>query len=367
MRIGILISSIGNFGQKGFYNSQEIGLAKMLARDGNDVIVYKLLKKDAAVPSNETNGRMEIRYFPVRKVGNNGLVNTDIIDIDLGKLVYFADTQLSVTRVYKWCQKHNITFIPYIGVIESHSTNAVAKKLIDTLFFRNVGVYNRCISLAKNTDVKEKLVAKGVKHVEIAPVGIDFELLNPNFEMLDRQSAKEELGFEYMDRVVLLVGRIESDRNPMDSVSVFKELKNHDKNFKLLIIGNGSLKAELFALLQQGNLERDVKYIEKIPNSEMWKIYRAAELLITFSRTEIFGMSILEAMYYGTVVHAVNAPGPNDILTKNESGFLYKSAVDMEKSIIINLENSENITRNAHERVLRKFSWSKTAKIVEEY
>ena len=32
MRIGLLITSIGNFGQKGFYNAQEIGLAKELDR-----------------------------------------------------------------------------------------------------------------------------------------------------------------------------------------------------------------------------------------------------------------------------------------------------------------------------------------------
>ena len=30
MHIGILITSIGNFGKKGFYNMQEIGLAKEL-------------------------------------------------------------------------------------------------------------------------------------------------------------------------------------------------------------------------------------------------------------------------------------------------------------------------------------------------
>ena len=32
MKIGILITSISNFGQSGFYNSQEIGLAKALSK-----------------------------------------------------------------------------------------------------------------------------------------------------------------------------------------------------------------------------------------------------------------------------------------------------------------------------------------------
>ncbi len=28
MRVGLLVTSIGNFGQRGFYNAQEIGLVK---------------------------------------------------------------------------------------------------------------------------------------------------------------------------------------------------------------------------------------------------------------------------------------------------------------------------------------------------
>lgn len=40
MKIGILASMINNFGEKGFYNSQEIGLAKMLSSKGNEVMLY---------------------------------------------------------------------------------------------------------------------------------------------------------------------------------------------------------------------------------------------------------------------------------------------------------------------------------------
>ena len=47
MRIGLLITSIGNFGQKGFYNAQEIGLAKELDKLFNEVIVYKAVPLSA--------------------------------------------------------------------------------------------------------------------------------------------------------------------------------------------------------------------------------------------------------------------------------------------------------------------------------
>ena len=43
MRIGLLMTSIGVFGQKGFYNSQEIGLAKAMDTLFDEVKVYKLV------------------------------------------------------------------------------------------------------------------------------------------------------------------------------------------------------------------------------------------------------------------------------------------------------------------------------------
>ena len=43
MRIGLLITSIGNFGQSAFYNAQEIGLDKALDKTVDEVKIYKLV------------------------------------------------------------------------------------------------------------------------------------------------------------------------------------------------------------------------------------------------------------------------------------------------------------------------------------
>ena len=45
MRIGILVLSVGPFGNKGFYNLQEVGLAKALDRYCEEVKVYKAVPK----------------------------------------------------------------------------------------------------------------------------------------------------------------------------------------------------------------------------------------------------------------------------------------------------------------------------------
>lgn len=369
MKIGILVLSIGSFGAKGFYNLQEIGLAKALDSLCDEVKVYKLVANTAERQTQDIEGtrNASLDLIPSKQIGSNGIPDMRCIDKNLDALVCFSDTQIMFPKVYRWAEKNKIKLIPYIGVVESHSTNKVKQYVMNCLFSRNVAVYKKCRCCVKTHAVQEILTAFGVNNSIVAPVGIDFSLLNSNFEELNKECAKVRIGFQSTDRVVLLVGRIDADRNPLDSVNVFGKLKKYDRNFKLLIIGKGTLKSELFALLRQAGLEEDVKYIEQLPNSEMWKIYRASEILITFSRTEIFGMSILEAMYYGTVVHAVNAPGPNEILVDHESGYLYNNAIDMENGITENLSNEESIKDNAHKRVVNHFSWYKTAKIIEKY
>ena len=56
MRVGLLITSIGNFGQKGFYNTQEIGLAKELNKTVDEVVVYKLVPTDQKARNEKETG-----------------------------------------------------------------------------------------------------------------------------------------------------------------------------------------------------------------------------------------------------------------------------------------------------------------------
>ena len=41
MKLGILCTMINGFGRRGYYNSQEIGLGRALARKGHEVMIYK--------------------------------------------------------------------------------------------------------------------------------------------------------------------------------------------------------------------------------------------------------------------------------------------------------------------------------------
>lgn len=364
MKIGIVVLFVNSFGKKGLYNSQEIGIAKELVKNGHFVTIYKCISKNEKKQSEILANNLIYKCIPVTTIGNNTITTFSFLDSDLDKIFCFTDIQLITKQLYRWSRRANVTMIPYVGITESTS----GSKWVRTLMNKNAKslfkLYNRIGVFAKTNAVRKNLEESGVKKVQLAPVGIDFELMNADYAKTNIFELKDLLGLERGKKYVLLIGRIESDRNPLDCVTVFEKLFQKNQCYRLLVIGKGTLKENLRIELEKKKLLNKTKFIAQVPNNEMWKYYRIADRLISFSKTEIFGMSILEAMYYECPVFVVRAPGPNDIIENNVNGFLFASADEMAEKIV-NIKCS-NIGYNAHEHVVNEFSWGKTVKLIEK-
>ncbi|MDT6472275.1 glycosyl transferase family 1, partial [Enterococcus faecium] len=93
MKILIVVTMTNNFGKKGSYNSQEIGLARGLAELGHEVIVYKSVKSDEEVGTEQLSNTAMIHYIKCRYVGSNGFLSTKNFDKNADVLIQFADLQ----------------------------------------------------------------------------------------------------------------------------------------------------------------------------------------------------------------------------------------------------------------------------------
>lgn len=368
MRIGLLVLSVGNFGNKGFYNLQEVGLGKALGRKGHTVNIYKCVHKNQPDQTEEIAPNVFFHPIGVSTIGNNSVFRCEtMLDDSMDVLICFSDIQLWTSRVYRWAVRHHIKFIPYVGITHSTSTSPLIRTLINFCAGSAYNTYKKTGVMVKTNAVKTELTQKGVTDIQVAPVGIDSGLLHNDYRLTDRDLLKTlhlKQGLKY----ILMVGRIEYDRNPLDVVTVFEALHESDEKYRLMIIGEGSLKEELSDNLARKGLSDYVIWAGQIPNSEMWKYYRASTALVSFSRTEIFGMSILEAMYYELPVFVMHAPGPDDIIVDKETGFLFSDPQEMAPAIsdCFGKEFSgREIGEKAHKRVLERFSWGDAVKTVE--
>ncbi len=93
-------------------------------------------------------------------------------------------------------------------------------------------------------------------------------------------------------------------------IEIFSEILKIDVNYKLLMVGSGKLKEIVIAKIKELGIQYKAQMLENIPNSDIWELYRFSEAFINLNQQEIFGMAILEAMYYGCKVVAWKAPGP---------------------------------------------------------
>ena len=364
MNIGILITSISNFGQKGYYNSQEVGLAKALSPLCGEVTIYKLVplgeeKRTEGIVGYEN---LEIRYLPAKNFGINGKLDIRDLDGNLDALIHFSDTQFSVPKAYAWCRKNGIKYLPYIGVLESHSTSKLKETITNVMFSRNLRVYKACTCLVKTPKVAEELAKKGVVQTTVTPVGLDLSLLKQDFESVSKEALKQKYGFSAEDKVILFIGRMTQEKRPLEMLELFSKVYQKDHRYRLLMVGSGELAEDVTKRIQGMEENRSVTYKKSIPNSEIWETYRLADAFVNLNRQEIFGMAILEAMYYGCKVVAYHAPGPDFIIEDGKSGFLAED----ERELFEAVTEKPPVSSGAHSRILEHFTWGNMANSVKE-
>lgn len=360
MKIGLIVLSIGTFGKKGFYNLQEIGLAKALDKYCEKVKIFKLVSNDQNFVEEPVSGTRHTRitYIPSKSWGTNGFIDLKKLDISLDVYICFSDTQLMFPKVYNWAKKYAIPLLPYIGVTRSHNANLFKAFLVNLMFARNLNIYRKSMCLTKTPSVQEFLQHQGVKKTYLAPVGLDLNLVKEDYKTVSIEKLKMKYGYHTSDQVILFIGRLIDEKQPLRIIDIFYELYKKRRSYKLLMIGHGDLKKAVISKIYDYKLINAVQMIDCIPNCDIWELYCLADTFVNLNKQEIFGMAILEAMYYGCKVVAWSAPGPDFIIENEISGRLVHSNDEVIEAI-----QAKNIKQeNAVCRVIDHFTWESTAK-----
>lgn len=246
MKIGILCTMINGFGRKGFYNTQEIGLGRAMIRKGHRVIIYKCLKENgnASREKIEIEPGLTILYLPVPGLGAHGYLKTKELDKNLNGLLCFTDNQIFMPHIYQFCKKNGICFVPYVGAAHSLYGGIHAKVMNTWFSMGTLRILKRNYVLAKTEEAKQELISLGVKHVIIAPVGLDEAVLKKDFRKYDRTQLRMQYGFAEDDVLLCNVSRLEPEKRPLDLIEILMHIRNK-KKFRLLLIGEGVLRQEV--------------------------------------------------------------------------------------------------------------------------
>ncbi|GFI21981.1 alpha-monoglucosyldiacylglycerol synthase [Lachnospiraceae bacterium] len=341
-----------------YYNSQAEGMAKALAAIGHSVSVYHLIpdldKKVETVQKNQ----IQVVYLKCKHLGKHAFVALDLLDKDIACYITASDNYLFLGRFYRWCKKNRILCLPYIGVVHSNNPCVWKRRVVD-FFCNNVKYYKRIPTVVKTPALAKDLKVLGAKYIDIVPVGLDKTLLKEDYLQYNAKKILEKYGFMESDRLILFVGRMTAEKQPLKMIDIFNEVYQQDKRFRLVMVGQGELADTVKKRIDKNDLTQYVTIYDKMSNDQMWELYRISEFYINLNTHEIFGMAILEAMFYECTVIALNAPGPAYIIEDSVSGYLCENEEEIVRKVMCH--NNRQIGSAASKHVLDYFTWDKSA------
>lgn len=198
--------------------------------------------------------------------------------------------------------------------------------------------------------VLRMLEKRGFKNLRCWTHGVDTEL----FAFQPQPRLYPPLG-TLVRPVSLFVGRVSYEKN----IDAFLKL---DIPGTKVVCGVGPLEVSLKQRYPQ------VRWMGVLPRPELAKVYAAADVFVFPSRSETFGLVMLEAMAAGTPVAAYPVDGPLEVLGKAggaDDGVHYGGVlhVDLQQACY------QALAVARHEARLRAldFSWTHAAQLFESF
>lgn len=141
--------------------------------------------------------------------------------------------------------------------------------------------------------VAASLRSKGVRNVSVLPVHINLEGVK-NAEPIDRHAR-----YPQFKKLVLSVARLEPEKQVDDTIRAFGDIVKSVPSAGLVILNGGSERERLEGLVQElGIADRVVFEGAQDP----FPFFKAADLMLSTSRYEGYGMAIVEALAAGCPV-----------------------------------------------------------------
>ncbi len=210
--------------------------------------------------------------------------------------------------------------------------------------------------------VKDALVGLGCRApVRVRSMGVDTKMFHPSRRDAD---IRERHGMK--GPFVLYVGRLDERKGIRYLIEAMPRILRGFPAAKLLAIGTGELAREMPGLAGRLGVARAVEFLGAKPQKELPAYYATADLFVSPSTSEGFGLTVAEAMSSGAVVVGTDLPALRDLIDHERTGFIVppRNARELGERIVSILEMKSGLPvmrRRARDHVVRGFDWEVVA------
>lgn len=159
-------------------------------------------------------------------------------------------------------------------------------------------------------------------------------------------------------------------KNVRKILEILKLFKENNNNYKIncKIIGEGREMPKLQKFVEKHGLSDSVSFLGKVPREEVFDYIQESDALIFTSKSEGFGLVVVESLMMGKPVIVNDIPVMWEIVDNNSNGFILKSNIQFVEAIksLYNLEFRKKLSFSARNKYLGHFTVDKMVYMYEK-
>lgn len=358
--------------KKSTYNHQEIGLARALIEAGHQCDVMCTADNEQSIKTIPVSKGKFITLYCMKaiKVLKNGFFK----DVDNIFSQYDILHVCEYNQLFTWhlAKKYHEKMVCYHGPYYSpfNKRYNMMAKFFDGLFLNRYKKYDTQF-ITKSELAAEYLKNKGLCNVKAIGVGIDRQALTT--QVNDRLDFVEDIE-RHTEHKIMYIGRLEPRRNVFFLLELLKELRK-SKDISLILVGTGEddYVKKFFKKVNDMGLRDYIIYRERVEQKYMEQLYACANIFVLPTIYDIYGMVLLEAMYFRQCVFTTLNGGSNMMIRDGENGYVFRefTVKSWSKKILSILEDGKKqkqVSDLAHDTIVDNFTWQKLVpKFIDEY
>jgi glycosyltransferase involved in cell wall biosynthesis len=265
----------------------------------------------------------------------------------------------AILPALNYARRHNLPFVctPFVHLGEP-GDRALLRYYAMRHHIELLRASDRVITM---TDLEaEFLASQGIARERLRRVGVGVEPA----ELAGGDPARFRATYHVQEPLVLYIGALARDKGAIDTVEALRQLWRAGSKATLALIGAPLAHFSSYYEQLPGEVRERIRLLPYAPDEVKRDALAAANLLALPSRTDSFGIVLLEAWCYGVPVIGARAGGVPDVITDRRDGLLvpYGDVPALAAAIQRLLDNpaeAERLGAAGRAKVQRELTWER--------
>ncbi len=271
----------------------------------------------------------------------------------------------SLISVFVCRIKRKPVILSYHGIYKNKGILSLLTKIYELLFLKLIKNSVKVVIVSSNFSKREVISLYKIDKNKVVKI--------PNFISSDLLKCSGNFKEKYgIKKYILTVGRFSYEKGFEHLLRAFELVSEEFKNLTLVLIGGkrGYLRV-VKKLIHKLNLENRVFILVNASNEDVYSAFKNSAMVVIPSIYEPFGITALEAMFFGKPIVAFNVGGLKEIIKNGKNGILVKprNFNGLKNAIVCLLRNrkvSEKLGKGG-KLMFKKFERKRFERIVSNF